>query len=96
MSEIVLPKSLEKEMHPLCDRELAFRILYELRSNPAVCIQEVAKSAVCSNLTAHKHLIRIVRAGLAIEKRIGRTRIFIAGTPMEGARDGTSQQNSSA
>ena len=78
-----LPEPLERELHPLCSREILARVLYDVRSNPAVCIREVAKTANCSDVTALKHLSRLVRAGLAIEKRVGRTRIFIKSSTFE-------------
>ena len=49
-----------------------------MNSNPAVCIQEVAKKVGCADVTAKKHLARIVKAGLATEKRIGNARVFLA------------------
>jgi biotin operon repressor len=73
-----IPMELDNAMHPLCNREIAIRILQTLESNPVVCIQDVARATGCSNLTAQKHLERIVRAGLAVEKRVGRVRIFIS------------------
>jgi predicted transcriptional regulator len=79
-----LPKPLERELHPLCSREILARVLYEVRSNPAVCIRDVARAVGCSDITAQKHLSRIVRAGLAIEKRVGRMRIFIKLNALEG------------
>ena len=72
-----LPNSLARELHPLCDIAIAERFLNEVRSNSAVCIQEVAKAAGCSEITARKYLIRLVKSGLAVEKRIGKVRIFI-------------------
>jgi hypothetical protein len=77
MYDTTLPESLVRELHPLCSREILARVLNEVRSNPAVSIREVAKTANCSDVTAQKHLLRLVRAGLAIEKRVGRTRIFL-------------------
>jgi len=72
-----IPDALEKELHPLCDRAILARILNVINSSPASCIQEVADTVGCSDVTAKKHLARIVKAGLAIEKRIGKTRVFI-------------------
>jgi hypothetical protein len=74
---VVIPMELDNVLHPLCHREIVAKILQTLETNPAVCIQDVARAAGCSSLTAQKHLERIVRAGLAIEKRVGRVRIFI-------------------
>lgn len=71
-----IPLALERELHPLCDREISARVLCVVRSNPAVCIQEVAKAAGCSDITARKNLNRLVKAGLAAEKRIGKARVF--------------------
>ena len=71
-----LPQSFERELHPLCDREISARVLSVVRSNPAVCIQEVAEAADCSDITARKNLNRLVKAGLAVEKRIGKARVF--------------------
>jgi predicted ArsR family transcriptional regulator len=73
-----IPNSLEKELHPLCNRAVLALILNAVNSSPAICIQEVANTVGCSDLTAKKHLARIVKAGLAVEKRIGRTRVFIS------------------
>jgi len=72
-----LPDSLKRELHPLCDLAITAKVLDVVISNSAVCIQEVAKAADCSNITARKNLIRLVKAGLAVEKRIGKTRIFM-------------------
>lgn len=80
-----IPEALGRELHPLCSRKIAAQILEFLGSNPAVCIQDVAEAIGCSNLTAKKHLIRIVRVGLATEKRVGRTRIFIGQIAREGS-----------
>lgn len=71
-----IPLSLERELHPLCDREISARVLCVVRSNPAVCIQEVAETVGCSDITARKNLSRLVKAGLAAEKRIGKARVF--------------------
>jgi len=70
-------------MHPLCDRATMARILSFVNSNPAVCIQEVAKVVGCSDITAKKHLARLAKAGLAVEKRIGKARVFIPNKSME-------------
>lgn len=67
----------------MCDRQIAGKILQMLESNAAICIQDVVKEAGCCNMTAGKHLARIVNAGLAIEKRVGRIRIFISKKKME-------------
>ena len=83
MNETMLPESLKRELHPLCNKEILAAILKEVRSNPAVCIREAARSVGCSDITAQKHLLRLVRAGLAIEKRVGRTRIFIKSSTFE-------------
>lgn len=83
----ILPKSLEQELHPLCNREISAKVLNEVRSNPAVCIREVARAVDCSDITARKHLSRLVRAGLAIEKRVGKTRIFIKINDLKGDTD---------
>jgi predicted ArsR family transcriptional regulator len=73
-----LPASLDRQMHPLCDRAIMARILRVVNSNHVVCIQEAAKEVGCADITAKKHLARIVKAGLATEKRIGRARVFLA------------------
>ena len=83
-----IPAELDRLLHPLCDRKIAAEILQILESNPAVCIRDVEKAAGCSNLTAQKHLTRIVRAGLAVEKRIGRTRVFVSRMQLEGGKYG--------
>lgn len=72
-----IPRSLEKEMHPLCDRAITERILSVVNSNIAVYAREVAKAVGCSDITAKKHLARIVKAGLATEKRVGKARVII-------------------
>lgn len=72
-----LPDSLMRELHPLCDTAITEKILNVVRSNSAVCIQEVAKAVDCSEITARKNLIRLVKSGLAVEKRIGKVRVFI-------------------
>jgi hypothetical protein len=74
----VIPQELDNMLHPLCHREITAKILQTLETNPAMCIQDVARSTGCSNLTAQKHLEKIVLAGLATEKRVGRVRIFIS------------------
>ena len=68
---------LKIELHPLCNTKIAAEILSVLESNPAVCVSETAKIVGCSEITARKHLLRIVKAGLAIEKRFGKARVFI-------------------
>jgi predicted ArsR family transcriptional regulator len=80
-----LPNSLQAELHPLCDKRIASKILEVLESNPAICIREAAKVVGCSDITARKHLLRIAKAGLAIEKKIGRTRVFIKSNEPGGA-----------
>ena len=87
VTNTILPESLKRELHPLCNREISARVLSEVRSNPAVCIREVARAVDCSDVTAQKHLSRLVRAGLAVEKRIGRTRIFVKLNALEGDAD---------
>ena len=72
-----LPDSLKRELHPLCNREIAAKVLSVARSNSAVCIHEVAKTVGCSDITARKNLSRLVKAGLAVEKRIGIARVFV-------------------
>ena len=82
-----LPDSLKRELHPLCDLTITAKVLNVVRSNSAVCIQEVAKAVDCSDITARKNLIRLVRAGLAVEKRIGKVRVFIKSEEIvEGVR----------
>jgi hypothetical protein len=78
MRKDIIPESLKHELHPLCDKDKAAKVLAFLDSNYVVCIREVADGVGCSNLTAQRHLERIVRAGLAVEKRAGRVRIFIS------------------
>jgi predicted transcriptional regulator len=83
----MLPKSLEHELHPLCNRQTCAKILKEVQSNPAVCIQEIVRTVGCSSITARKNLVRLVKAGLAIEKRIGKARVFIGkDSPRSGTR----------
>jgi predicted transcriptional regulator len=72
-----LPESLKRELDPRCGREISTRILRVVKSNPAVCIQEVAKAVNCSDITARKNLVRLVRVGLAVEKKIGKARVFV-------------------
>jgi Fic family protein len=69
MDDKILPESLRKELHPLCSTEILAKVVHEVRSNPVVCIRDVAKAVGCSDITAQKHLSRLVRAGLAIEKK---------------------------
>jgi DeoR/GlpR family transcriptional regulator of sugar metabolism len=78
MTEI--PEPLSRELHPLCDRAIIVRILEVLEANPAVCIEEVARVVGCSDITAKKDLTKMVLAGLAIEKRIGKSRVFMKTT----------------
>jgi predicted ArsR family transcriptional regulator len=68
---------LQIKLHPLCNIKIAAEILSVLESNPAVCVSEAAKIVGCSEITARKHLLRIVKAGLAIEKRFGKARVFM-------------------
>lgn len=68
---------LHIELHPLCNTKIAAEILSVLESNPAVCVSEAAKIVGCSEITARKHLLRIVKGGLAIEKRFGKARVFM-------------------
>jgi response regulator of citrate/malate metabolism len=82
MAQANIPNVLEKELHPLCDRAILARILNVINSAPASCIQEVADTVGCSDVTAKKYLERIVKAGLAVEKRIGKARVFIPNKPM--------------
>jgi len=87
-----IPESLKRELHPRCNRELAASILKFVDSSPAVGIHEVARGVGCSNLTALKYLVRMVQAGLACEKRVGRVRIFLTRTQIfleDGKHDGT-------
>lgn len=72
-----LPEKLEQEMHPRADRALVIRILEFINSTPAACVSDVSNAVGCADITASKHLMRMVRAGLVIEKRIGRARVFI-------------------
>jgi DeoR/GlpR family transcriptional regulator of sugar metabolism len=72
-----IPESLRRELHLRCDREITARILRMVRSNPAVCIKEVAKAVGCSDITARKNLDILVRVGLAVEKKIGKARVFV-------------------
>jgi biotin operon repressor len=81
-TDMRIPDALEKELHPLCDRAILARILNVINSSPA-CIQEVADTVGCSDVTAKKHLARIVKAGMAVEKRIGKARVFIPNKSME-------------
>ncbi|MHB8117847.1 MAG: hypothetical protein ACYDHX_03840 [Methanothrix sp.] len=78
-----LPDSLRRELHPLCDPAITAKVLNVVRSNSAVCIKEVAKAVDCSDITARKNLIRLVKAGLAVEKRIGKARVFIGSKEIE-------------
>lgn len=73
-----IPLALERELHPLSDREISARVLCVVRSNPVVCIREVADAAGCSDITARKNLNRLVKAGFAAEKRIGKARVFFS------------------
>jgi predicted transcriptional regulator len=82
-TDMRIPDALEKELHPLCDRAILARILNVINSSPASCIQEVADTVGCSDVTAKKHLARIVKAGMAVEKRIGKARVFIPNKSME-------------
>ena len=78
-----LPDSLRRELHPLCDPAITAKVLSVVKSNSAVCIQEVAKAVDCSDITARKNLIRLVKAGLAVEKRIGKARVFTKSKEIE-------------
>jgi DeoR/GlpR family transcriptional regulator of sugar metabolism len=73
-----LPESFERELHKLSNREISTKILSIVQSNPVVCIHEVARLAGCSDITARKNLCRLVKADLAVEKRIGKARVFIS------------------
>jgi predicted transcriptional regulator len=80
-----VPRSLQSELHPLCDKRIASELLKVVESHPAICIREAARVVGCNDITAKKHLLRIVKAGLAIEQKIGRTRVFIKlNCPKEG------------
>ena len=73
-----IPIKLEKCMHPRADRAIAARILAFIDSTSwPVCISDVGAKVGCADLTATKHLIRMKKAGLVYEKRIGRARVFI-------------------
>jgi predicted transcriptional regulator len=72
-----IPEKLENEMHPRADRALAARILNFINTTPAACIADVGSAVGCADITACKHLRRMVRAGLATETRIGHARVFI-------------------
>jgi hypothetical protein len=54
----ILPESLKKELHPLCSKEISAKVLNEVRSNPAVCIREVARTVDCSDATASSFTLR--------------------------------------
>ena len=73
-----IPKCLEQEFHPRSNKEIAARILRIVRLDKAICISEVAEAAGCSSITARKNLCKMVKAGLAVEKRIGKARVFIS------------------
>lgn len=73
-----MPRELDRVLHPHADREIAAEVLEVLNSTPATCAAEVSQIVGCSYVTAEKHLAKIVEAGLAVEKRIGKVRVFIA------------------
>ena len=77
-------------LHPGADREIAAEVLAVLKSTPATCAAEVSQTVGCSYVTAEKDLAKTVEAGLAIEKRLGKVRVFIAkehGLPIGGIQE---------
>lgn len=81
---------LDTVLHPRASREIAAQVLDILKSTPATCAAEVSQTVGCSYVTAEKHLAKTVEAGLAIEKRLGKVRVFIAkehGLPTGGIQE---------
>ncbi|MDD3564040.1 MAG: helix-turn-helix transcriptional regulator [Methanothrix sp.] len=86
----MVPIELDSVLHSRADRGIAAEILEVLNSTPATCAAEVSQTVGCSYVTAEKHLAKTVEAGLAIEKKLGKIRVFIAkkhGIPAGGVQE---------
>jgi ribulose-5-phosphate 4-epimerase/fuculose-1-phosphate aldolase len=85
-----IPRELDSVLHSHADRGIAAEVLAVLNSTPATCAAEVSQIVGCSYVTAEKHLAKTVTAGLAVEKKLGKIRVFIAknhGIPTGGIQE---------
>ena len=67
-----------KCMKPTPDPEITIRILGAFQNTPVMNIEQVAKSAKTTTITATKHLSRLAKKGTVREYPCGRNRIFVA------------------
>ena len=64
-------------MRPTPDPEITNRILGAFQSSPVMNIDQVAKRAKTTKITATKHLSRLSQKGAVTEYHCGRNRVFV-------------------